>query len=487
MEFRELGISSKILEGITLLGWKEPTPIQAESIPLLMQGEDLIGQAQTGTGKTGAFGICILERILAAGHIGKPIGLVLAPTRELAMQVCKEIEGMGSRMDVSIAAVYGGQDIERQIRQLRDGADIVVGTPGRILDHLDRGTLDLSGVQVAVLDEADRMLDMGFVEDVEHILKNTQQKRQTMLFSATMPEPIKQLSMRYMVHPQHIRVGEDTLAVEKIKQFFIEVTRFNRLPVLMTLLMKKKPGLALVFCRTKMGADRLEEILGDRGFEAMCLHGDLSQNKRDRVMAAFRSGKLHMLVATDLAARGLDVQGITHVINYDMPGDSYTYIHRIGRTGRVGADGEAITFVFTDQLNELYSMEKLAGTKIEKLEMPEEPMPPRVRFGRREEGGRGGRGGSGGHGRFGGSRSGAGSGSHGGGYGHRSGDSSGSRSHGSGPHSGGERGGYGSRPAGGARRSGGRFGDRRGGHDGERREPKERRTRTGSSYFGRRG
>lgn len=433
MGFTKLGLSPQIQSALTEMGFKTPTPIQQQGIPLLLQGEDLIGQAQTGTGKTAAFGICILERLALdpQSQHGKVRAIVLAPTRELAVQIAVEVGKIGKNLPLRTVAIYGGQDIEKQISMIRSGVDIVVGTPGRLLDHMERGTLNLSHVEVAVLDEADRMLDMGFIEDIEKILDKTSKNRQTLMFSATMPPAILELSKKYMHAPQEVRVSEDSLSVKSIKQYYAEVSKFDRLNALLALLVQKKPTLALIFVRTKMGAERLNEILLDRGFRTMALHGDMSQNKRDRSMEAFRKSHINILVATDLAARGLDVSNVSHVINYDTTDDPMTYVHRIGRTGRMGKGGEAISFVFFDQAGIIPTIEKVAGTKLEqiKIEYKPEDLPRRTgfrpqrdehrregnRFGGRREGGHGGfrggreggshggrreggRGGSGGHG-----------------------------------------------------------------------------------------
>ncbi len=404
MGFSKLGLSPNVLKALSDMGFSQPTPIQAQGLPLLLQGEDLIGQAQTGTGKTAAFGICILERLFApqheAPHRRKVRSLILAPTRELAVQITGEIQKIAAHLPVRVLAVYGGQNIEQQLGPLSAGVDIVVGTPGRLLDHIERGTLQLGAVEIVVLDEADRMLDMGFIEDIEKILAKTPSTRQTMLFSATMPPAIQELGKRYMKIPQVVKVSEDSLSVKSIKQYYIEVSKFDKLNYFLALLSQKKPHLALVFVRTKRGADRLNEILADRGFHSLALHGDMSQNKRDRSMEAFRKKHINILVATDLASRGLDVTDISHVINYDLTDDPYTYLHRIGRTGRMGKDGEAISFVFFDQSSIIGIIEKVTDSKVEqiKMEVKPEDLPRRVRFGapqserRREGGGREGQG-----------------------------------------------------------------------------------------------
>jgi len=448
------------------MGFKQPTPIQTQGIPLLLQGEDLIGQAQTGTGKTAAFGICILERIaLTPAKKGKVRALILAPTRELAVQIAGEIGKIGVNSQARILAIYGGQDIERQIGPLNSGVDIVVGTPGRLLDHIERNTIRLDAVEVVVLDEADRMLDMGFIDDIEKILDKTPKNRQTLMFSATMPPAILELSKKYMHAPQEVRVSEDSLSVKSIKQYYVETSKFDRLNMLLALLVEKKPALALIFARTKRGADRLNDILVDRGFRSMAFHGDMSQNQRDRSMEAFRKGRTNILVATDLASRGLDVTGVTHVINYDTTDDPMTYVHRIGRTGRMGKDGEAISFVFFDQTSMISIIEKVTDSRIEQLKIDVKPelLPRRVNFSPHPDEGRRGHGGSP-RGRFGGRHEG----------GERRGF--GSREHGSGDRREGGRGGFGSR-------------DSRGGHgsrDGAPREAKEYDSRGGHKFFGRR-
>ncbi|VVC01238.1 putative ATP-dependent RNA helicase [uncultured archaeon] len=464
MGFTKLGLSPSIMKALTEMGFSKPTPIQEQGIPLLLQGEDLIGQAQTGTGKTAAFGICILERLAVYPSTdGRKVrALVLAPTRELAVQITGEIQKIGKHLPVRTLAVYGGQDIEKQLGPLHAGVDIVVGTPGRLLDHIERGTLKLENVEVVVLDEADRMLDMGFIEDIEKILKKTPASRQTLLFSATMPAEIAELSKRYLKSPQEVRVSEDSLSVKNIRQYYVEVSKFDRLNALLILLAQKKPSLALIFVRTKRGAERLNDILADRGFHSLALHGDMSQNKRDRSMEAFRKKHINILVATDLASRGLDVTDVSHVINFDTTDDPYTYVHRIGRTGRMGKEGEAISFIFFDQSSLIGILEKVADTKMEqiKIEIKPELMPKRVRFTEhtheREGSGRGGHG-----------RPGAGGFSRGGPRG---------------PHGGEGRGG----------REGG-FGDRRGGRGGRRRDSHRESTGSreyssrGHQYFGRRG
>ncbi len=421
--FGGLGIAPKLLDVISKLGFKNPTSIQLKAIPVAVDGKDIIGIAQTGTGKTAAFGICILEKLAqTARHDRKAHSLILAPTRELAVQITVELQKIGKYLSLKILAVYGGQEIERQLGPLHSGVDIVVGTPGRLLDHIERGTLKLDAVEVVVLDEADRMLDMGFIDDIEKILSKIPGTRQTMLFSATMPNQILELSKKYLHAPQQVRVSEDSLSVKNIKQYYVETSKFDKLNMLLMLLVEKKPHLTLIFVRTKRGADRINEILVDRGFSSLALHGDMSQNKRDRSMASFRQKHINILVATDLASRGLDVSDVTHVINYDMTDDPYTYVHRIGRTGRMGKEGEAINLIFFDQTSLIPIIEKVTDSKMEqiKIEVKPELLPKRVRFterpreerrrdythgGDRGHGGRGGYGSrEGGHGRGGSDR-----------------------------------------------------------------------------------
>ncbi|MEM4633628.1 MAG: DEAD/DEAH box helicase [Candidatus Anstonellaceae archaeon] len=381
MGFDKLVLNPEIKKALAEIGFSKPTPIQEKSLPLLLQGEDLIGQAQTGTGKTAAFGIAILEKLSSQKIEGNKVrALVLAPTRELALQVSSEISKIGMHLPYRTVAIYGGEDIEKQITILKEGADIVVGTPGRILDHISRGTLSLSSIEILVLDEADRMLDMGFIEDIEKILKSTPESRQTLLFSATMPKEILQLARQYMKAPQEILISEDSLSVKSIKQYYVEVSKFDKLNAFLTLLSQKKPPLALVFVRTKKGADKLNQILQDRGFRSIALHGDMSQSKRNRSMEAFRKSHVNILVATDLASRGLDISGVTHVFNYDLTDDPYTYLHRIGRTGRMGKNGEAISFVFFDQVGLIPIIEKITDSKMEKLnvEIRPELLPKRI-------------------------------------------------------------------------------------------------------------
>ena len=384
MKFDEFGLHPKLLESVKAMGFETPTPIQEQAIPLLMQGEDLMGQAQTGTGKTAAFGLPMLDRFLhmppeqrpqTQAGVAKPFGLIMCPTRELAMQVCEHMEKMAHYAKINVVPVYGGQEMEKQMKRFQSQVDIVVGTPGRIMDHMERGTLKLEFVQVAVLDEADRMLDMGFVDDVVGILRHTQAARQTSLFSATMPREVLNIAYEFMKSPQSVTVTPEQLAVEKIGQHYVVVDALTRMRALKAVLHTRHAGLTLIFCRTKRGADRVGMILRETGFKAKALHGDLTQKQRDEAMDHFRSGKLQVLVATDLASRGLDVLDISHVINYDLPEDHLTYVHRIGRTGRMGAEGEAISLIFPDQTSLMAEWGKQIGAVINPLKLEGLPEP----------------------------------------------------------------------------------------------------------------
>lgn len=341
-DFQQLGIGSSLYTKLQKNGITTPTPIQEQAIPVLMQGKDVIGKAQTGTGKTLAFLLPILERIdTAANHIQ---ALVITPTRELALQVTAEVKKLvPEKSDIHVLAVYGGQDVERQMKQLEGAVHIVIGTPGRLLDHLRRGTIELSHVSMLVLDEADQMLHIGFLPEVQHIISQTPDERQTMLFSATMTQPVRELAQNYMREPHDIRVKEAEITVSDIQQLLVETTDRAKQDTLCRLINKHHPFLAMIFCRTKRRVNKLNEALQARGYNADELHGDLSQAKREQVMQRFRDGQIHLLVATDVAARGLDVEGVTHVFNYDIPHDVDSYVHRIGRTGRAGEAGLAIT------------------------------------------------------------------------------------------------------------------------------------------------
>ncbi|MGE5591569.1 MAG: DEAD/DEAH box helicase, partial [Bacillota bacterium] len=348
--FQALGLSEPVLKALIDMGFEEPSPIQLRTIPLLLEGHDVIGQAQTGTGKTAAFGVPLVEHMQPKPRTVQ--ALVLTPTRELAVQVAEELTRIGKYKHIKTVPIYGGQSIERQIRSLRFGVDIVIGTPGRIIDHIKRGTLHLDQIKTLVLDEADEMLDMGFVEDIEFILSGTPAERQTLLFSATMPDPIARLAKRYMRDPKVVTVSREQLTVPQIEQYFYEV-RGDKVEALSRVVDMEEITRAIIFCRTKKGVDELTESLQARGYLAEGIHGDLNQPQRDRVMARFREGQVELLIATDVAARGLDISDVTHVINYDIPQDPESYVHRIGRTGRAGRTGVALTFIHPREFTQL--------------------------------------------------------------------------------------------------------------------------------------
>lgn len=341
--FSELGLGEATLKALVDLGYEEPTPIQVQTIHLMLNGHDIIAQAQTGTGKTAAFALPILEKLDTSLHA--PQALVLTPTRELAVQVAEAFQSYSKYLAVSVLPVYGGQPIERQLRVLQRGVQIVVGTPGRLLDHIRRKTLELGAVRTVILDEADEMLNMGFIEDIEMILKETSQTRQTALFSATIPAPIAALSRRYMHKAQRIVIEAEQMTVAQIRQIYYEVGKRDKFEMLARILDYEIPASAIIFCRTKLEVDSVGQRLTARAYAAETLHGDLNQVQRDRVMSRFRSGQIELLIATDVAARGLDIEHVSHVINYDIPQDVESYVHRIGRTGRAGRVGCAISLV----------------------------------------------------------------------------------------------------------------------------------------------
>ena len=355
--FLELGVRKEINLTLQSLGFVTPTPIQERTIPSILEGRDVIAKAQTGTGKTLAFVLPILEKIDPQNP--EIQALILTPTRELAQQISKEIQIMLENLEgIRVLAVYGGQDVRRQMKKLKGATQIVVATPGRLLDHIDRESLDLSTVQMLVIDEADEMLLMGFLPQVDEIIYETLSTRQTMLFSATMPDEIRSLTKKYMVEPEFIEVKAKKVTVEEVKQVVIETTDRRKQETLIHLIQEHRPFLAIIFCRTKVRAKKLHEALIAGGFESDELHGDLSQSKRERALKQFRDAKTQFLVATDVAARGLDVEGVTHVYNYDIPHDVESYLHRIGRTGRAGGDGVAITLVAPKDIEFLRIIEK---------------------------------------------------------------------------------------------------------------------------------
>ena len=368
MMFGDIPLSKKLMAAVQSMGFEEPSPIQSQTIPLVLAGHDVIGQAQTGTGKTAAFGIPMIEKINETSRNIQ--GLVLTPTRELAIQVSEELARIAKFKKVRVLPIYGGQAIDRQIRSLHMGVHIIVGTPGRLLDHIRRNTIKLGNVQTLVMDEADEMLDMGFVDDIEAILEHLSAKgeRQTMLFSATMPKPILNLADRYMTNAVVVAISKEKLTVPLIDQVYYE-TR-EKLEALCRVLDSETTGQLIIFCRTKRGVDDLVASLSSRGYMADGLHGDLSQAQRDRVMKKFRDNKLEILIATDVAARGLDIDDLSHVINYDIPQDPESYVHRIGRTGRAGRKGIAITFIQPREYRQLKLIEKLTKTKIVRRNLP---------------------------------------------------------------------------------------------------------------------
>lgn len=366
--FYQLSLSDPIIKAVSNMGFEEATPIQTQTIPVAMQGLDLIGQAQTGTGKTAAFGIPMIEE--AERDETAIQGVIIAPTRELAMQVAAELNRIGQYKGIRTLPIYGGQEIVRQIRALKNKPHIIVATPGRFIDHLRRRTIRLHGVKTVVLDEADEMLNMGFLDDIEKILQDMPTERQTLLFSATMPQRIQALAKKFMSNPQVIAVKSKEMTVENITQQYIEVPEKQKFDVVCRLLDIHAPELAIVFGRTKRRVDELSEALVKRGYDAEGIHGDLTQSQRDVVMRKFKGGTIEVLVATDVAARGLDISGVTHVINFDVPQDPESYVHRIGRTGRAGRTGIAITFATPREVRYLRSIEKITRSKIERRPIP---------------------------------------------------------------------------------------------------------------------
>ena len=367
--FAEFAISEELLQAIEDMGFEEPTPIQAMAIPQILEGHDVTGQAQTGTGKTAAFGIPIIEGLDPNNKAVQ--ALVLSPTRELAIQTAEEFSRlMKYKQGLSVVPIYGGQPIERQLKVLRGSVQVVIGTPGRVIDHLKRGTLHLDSVKMFVLDEADQMLDMGFREDIEDIFHHTPEDRQTVLFSATMPAPILEITRKFQHDPQFVKITRRELTVPQIEQTYIEVRERDKLEALCRLLDMNNPELALVFCNTKRTVDDLMSRLQARGYFVEALHGDMKQMQRDRVMARFRSGSIDVLIATDVAARGIDVDDVDMVFNYDVPQDVEYYVHRIGRTGRAGRTGKSVTFVAPREIYKLRDIQRYAKIKIAKTPLP---------------------------------------------------------------------------------------------------------------------
>lgn len=363
--FEEFPIMGEMVRSLNELGFREMFPIQAEAIGPLLDGRDVIGQAKTGTGKTAAFGVPMIQRIDRSEDVVQ--GLVLVPTRELAVQVASDLNRFGKYLPIRALAVYGGQPIYGQMQALQNTVHIVVGTPGRVIDHLSRGTLVLDEVRMAVLDEADRMLDMGFRDDIEFILRRTPSERQTAMFSATMPDEILELAAHHMYNPEKILVSRDEIAVEEIEQLYRVVDPERKFQALSDIMSQKSVRRALIFCSTKIGADRLGTRLSRIRRDVAVIHGDLTQPQRERALENFRRGRVRFLVATDVASRGLDIEGISHVVNYDLPNDPLLYFHRIGRTGRAGATGIAVTLVSRREMSDLKRIQGMTNTRIHEL------------------------------------------------------------------------------------------------------------------------
>lgn len=369
LRFEELSLSKEVRKAIADMGFEEASPIQTKAIPVALEGKDILGQAQTGTGKTAAFGIPVVERV--DSKLKKTQAIVLCPTRELAIQVSEELSKLAKhKRGVYIVPVYGGQPIDRQIRALKKGAQIVIGTPGRVLDHISRKTLLLDNLNMIVLDEADEMLDMGFREDIESVLKGTPEDRQTLLFSATMPKQILEITKTYQKEPVHIKIAHKQLTVPNIEQSYLRVKSENKVEVLSRLLDVYNPKLSMVFCNTKRMVDEVVAHLQARGYFADGLHGDMKQTQRDIVMDKFRKGTIEILVATDVAARGIDVEDIEAVFNYDFPQDDEYYVHRIGRTGRAGRTGKSFTFVYGRDIHKLRDLEKYTKSPMKEETVP---------------------------------------------------------------------------------------------------------------------
>jgi ATP-dependent RNA helicase DeaD len=360
--FADLGLSPPLLEALAHLGYERPTPIQEQAIPALLEGRDVIGQAQTGTGKTAAFGLPMLMYVDPEDP--QVQALVLTPTRELCIQVTQALRAYGDRRSVEVVAVFGGAPIRDQAARLGRGAQVVVGTVGRVLDMIDRHHLFLDAARYVVLDEADEMLDLGFLEDVETILRRCPAGRQSALFSATIPAEVRRLAEHFMLDPVEIRVRAATLTIDTVDQFYLEVPEREKPDALVRVLGEERPEQAIVFVRTKVGVDRLARRLGERGVRVKALHGDMSQGQRDGVMLAFHGGRERLLVATDVAARGLDITGVSHVVNYDVPNSPDLYVHRVGRTGRAGESGRAITIITPRQRRELEQIERHANAEV---------------------------------------------------------------------------------------------------------------------------
>jgi len=365
VSFRDLPLNGEVQKSIDELGFTSLFPIQAQAIIPLLEGKDVIGQAQTGTGKTAAFGVPMVQRLNR--EIRGVQGLILVPTRELAVQVAENMASFAKYARLKVLAVYGGESINKQIHALSSGVHIVVGTPGRLIDLMERRVLSLSAVRIVVLDEADRMLDMGFVEDIEFILSRTPRDRQTSLFSATIDDTVMRLSNKYLKNPEKILVSKDEIALTQMKQLFTLVTQSKKFDTLCTLLQEQGVERAIIFCRTRRDTTRLQGQLYRKGYRVQALHAGYTQAQRDRAISDFKNGRISLLVATDVAARGLDIEGITHIINYDVPMDAPVYFHRIGRTARKGEEGTAITLVSYGEMSDFNNIKALTKTKIEEI------------------------------------------------------------------------------------------------------------------------
>lgn len=366
--FKELGISDKTVQTLEAMGFKEPTPIQKDSIPYALEGDDILGQAQTGTGKTGAFGIPLIEKVVGQQGVQS---LILAPTRELAMQVAEQLREFSKGQKVQVVTVFGGMPIERQIKALKRGPQIVVGTPGRVIDHLNRRTLKTQGIHTLILDEADEMMNMGFIDDMRFIMdKIPAEQRQTMLFSATMPKAIQELVQQFMKAPKIIKTMNNEMSDPQIDEYYTIVKELEKFDTFTNFLDVHQPELAIVFGRTKRRVDELTSALLSKGYKAEGLHGDITQAKRLEVLKKFKNDQIDILVATDVAARGLDISGVSHVYNFDIPQDTESYTHRIGRTGRAGKEGIAVTFVNPIEMDYIRQIEDVNNRRMKALRPP---------------------------------------------------------------------------------------------------------------------
>jgi ATP-dependent RNA helicase DeaD len=388
--FAAMGLSENMLASLAKAGYVQPTPVQEGLIPRAMTGADVMGQARTGTGKTAAFVIPVLERLDPRQETQSPMqAICLVPTRELAVQVAGEFEKLSHGRKVNTVALYGGKPIRGQIEKLKRRPEVAVGTPGRVLDHIGRGTLDLGGVRVVVLDEADRMLDIGFRPDIEKILRRCPRKRQTLLLSATVPASVERLAQRYMNDPESLNFSPKDVSVDTIDQYYFTVDNRHKFPLLLKLMEKEQPTQAIIFCRTKRRTDRIAQQLSEHIKNVSGMHGDLAQNVRDRVMGKFREGKISVLVATDVVGRGIDVSGISHIINFDIPEFCDDYVHRVGRTGRMGREGVAFTLVTPEEGSQLTGIEMRINRLLERVELDgfeSVPITPRLEPGQQAEG-----------------------------------------------------------------------------------------------------